>query len=518
MNKKVDVNYIKSEFAKVNNYFINKNFKKVIEKTLSLLKKDPYQIVFYNYTGLSYRQLGQYQNAEIIFKKGLKIFPRSLTILTNLGSLYREMLRYDDAEEYLNKALKINENDHACLCNMANLQRDLNKHELSIKLYEKAYKINNNNETLLFNLAGAYQIMNEFEKSKKILKEIHIKFPKNIKADYMFSTIHDYGEIDNQRNLMIKKFESQITTQEKVYLGFAIAKSYSDIKMYEKSSKYFVNANKLQHSLMKDYNFENDIKIFDIIKNRFENFQFNLDVTKKTPDKIFIVGLPRSGTTLAHQIISSHSKVHGAGELPIINMIFRNKILDNEFLDIFFVNQNLKNNPALKGVVNDIEMFFNKFGSNIILDKAPLNFLWIGFIKALFPNSKIIHCKRNLRDTALSIYKNCFDGQSIPWSYNDKNLVKFIRAYKDLMVFWGNKLSGHIYNLEYENLITNQSTETKKIINFCNIEWDPNCLNFTKNKTPIKTVSISQARKPIYNTSNNLSDKYLEYLDFLKSL
>lgn len=518
MNKNIDVNYIKSEFAKVNNYFISKNFKKVIEKTLLLLKKDPYQIVFYNYIGLSYRQLGQYQNSENIFKKGLKIFPRSMTILTNLGSLYRQILRYDDAEKYLNQALKINENDHACLCNMANLQRDLNKHELSIKFYEKAYKINNNNETLLFNLAGAYQIVNEFQKSKKILKEIHVKFPKNIKSDYMFSAIHEYSEKDDHRSEMLRKYENQITDEERVYLGFAIAKSYSDIKMYEKSSKYFVSANKLQNNLMKHYNFENEINIFNIIKNRFKDYQFELDVKKNTPDKIFIVGLPRSGTTLAHQIISSHSKVYGAGELPIINSIFKKKILDDKFLNNFFANLNLEDNSILKETINEIELFFNKFGDNVILDKAPLNFLWIGFIKTLFPNSKIIHCKRNLRDTALSIYKNCFDGQSIPWSYNDKNLVKFIKAYEDLMIFWNNKLPDHIYNLEYENLISNQSTETKKIINFCNLEWDPNCLNFTKNKTAIKTVSISQARKPIYNTSKNLSDKYLDYLDFLKSL
>ena len=334
----------------------------------------------------------------------------------------------------------------------------------------------------------------------------------------MFSAIHEYSEQDEHRNEMLRKYEYQITDEERVYLGFAIAKSYSDIKMYEKSSKYFVNANKLQNSLMKNYNFENEINIFNIIKNRFKGYRFELDVKKKTPDKIFIVGLPRSGTTLTHQIISSHFKVHGAGELPIINSIFKNKILDDKFLDDFFANPNLNDNLTLKETINEIELFFNKFSDNIILDKAPLNFLWIGFIKILFPNSKIIHCKRNLRDTALSIYKNCFDGHSIPWCYNDKNLIRFIKAYEDLMIFWNNKLPDHIYNLEYENLISNQSTETKKIINFCNLEWDPNCLNFTKNKTPIKTVSISQARKPIYNTSKNLSDKYLDYLDFLKFL
>jgi hypothetical protein len=152
------------------------------------------------------------------------------------------------------------------------------------------------------------------------------------------------------------------------------------------------------------------------------------------------------------------------------------------------------------------------------LDKSPLNFIWIGFIKILFPKSKIIHCQRNLRDTALSIYKNYFDGNSLPWSYNENNLVKFIEEYKDLMDFWHKKMPGEIYNFNYENLIKNNVEETKKLINYCNLDWEEKCLDHTKNNAAIKTVSISQARKPIYNSSIKLNESYSDYLQFLKNL
>ena len=144
--------------------------------------------------------------------------------------------------------------------------------------------------------------------------------------------------------------------------------------------------------------------------------------------------------------------------------------------------------------------------------------MWIGFIKILFPTAKIIHCKRNLRDTALSIYKNTFEGTSLPWSYDQQYLIKFINIYKNLMSFWHSKIPGYIYDCNYENLVNNPIDETKKLIKFCNLEWEENCLDHTKNKTGIKTVSIEQARKPIYKNSVNLNKSYIKYLDFLNQI
>ena len=106
----------------------------------------------------------------------------------------------------------------------------------------------------------------------------------------------------------------------------------------------------------------------------------------------------------------------------------------------------------------------------------------------------------------------------VPWSYNQKTLVEFIKLYKELMTFWHNCLPNQIYDCECENLVSDQINETKKLINFCNLSWEDSCIDYTKNETGIKTVSISQARKPIYKTSIKLSDKYKNYLGFLNDI
>ena len=513
----MDVEFIKKEFKKVQNFFYAGEYEKVIEKTKVLLKKDNSQVPFYNLIGLSYRQLGKNDLAEEIFKKGLKKFPNNISILSNIGALYRVLGRYEEAEENLTRALKQNEKSFIALCNLANVKRERNQNDEAIELYEKAYKINNNNETILKNLAGAYQIGNKFEQSKKLLLEMNDKFPNNASADHMYSSIHTYETDDSHREQMIQKLSnSSITKEGLAFLNFAIAKSYSDIKNHSESAKYFVKANDTYFNLMTHYKFSNEKKIFEIIKEKFKVFEYkNLD-TDKEPNLIFIVGLPRSGTTLTHQIVSSHTKVYGAGELTILNDLFNKQIFDKDFIEIF--DKNSYQNPSFKKLSEEIFNKFKQFNSKIILDKAPLNFRWIGFIKILFPTAKIIHCKRNLKDTALSIYKNVFDGGSLPWSYNQETLVEFIKMYDDLMNFWHEKLPNEIYDCKYENLVTDQINETKKLINFCNLPWEQNCIDYTKNDTGIKTVSISQARKPIYKTSVKISDKYSNYLSFLEKI
>ena len=517
MKNNIDINYVKSELVKIQKYFLEQKFEKVVEKTKKLIKKDPNQVPFYNYIGLAYRQLGQNLNAENTFKKGLQIFPNNVSIICNLGALYRLMAKFVEAEHYLKRGLELKKDDFNILCNYGNLKRDLNKNKEAIKYYKEAYKINRLNETLLINLASAYGIDAEFKESKQVLNEVHVNFPKNTKADFMYSSIHNYQEDDNHRNQMISKLKLNLHQQDMVYLNFAIAKSYSDIKNYSESSKYFINANNNQFNIS-NYSFENELKIFNIIKDRFKNFELKNLYPTDEPNLIFIVGLPRSGTTLTHQIVSSHSKVYGAGELPIIINLFNDKIKDTSFLDKIFEEKDYDKNVFLQKFSQQVEQLFAQFNSKIILDKSPLNFIWIGFIKLLFPKAKIIHCKRNLRDVGLSIYKNFFDGGHLPWSYNQETLIKFIEAYKDLMNFWNEKLPNQIYSCEYEKLVSNKLQETKKMIAFCNLDWEENCADHTNNDAVIKTVSISQARKPVYKSSIRLSDNYLNYLDFLKKL
>ena len=139
--------------------------------------------------------------------------------------------------------------------------------------------------------------------------------------------------------------------------------------------------------------------------------------------------------------------------------------------------------------------------------------MFIGFIKVFFPNSKIIHCNRNPKDNCLSIYKNNFASPKMNWAFSQKDISNFYNNYNSLMKFWHSKVQEFIHTVEYEKLVSDKENEINKLLKFCDLEWDDNCLNFHKNSTtPIKTVSITQAREPIYKSSVNSHDDYKKYL------
>ena len=223
--------------------------------------------------------------------------------------------------------------------------------------------------------------------------------------------------------------------------------------------------------------------------------------------------MPRSGTTLVEQIISSHPDVFGCDEqffIPkIINENFKNHNMNIFFKDVVKFD---KNNLKLFGeqYISKVEKISK--GTFRTTDKLPANFFWIGFIKLILPNSKIIHCYRNPRDNCFSIYKNHFPGGNINYAYTLKEIVEYYNIYLDLINYWNVNFPKFLYNLNYENLITNSNSEIPKLINFCDLEWNKECLNFKKNNRAIHTASDVQARKNLYSSS---IDSWKNYESFL---
>ena len=223
--------------------------------------------------------------------------------------------------------------------------------------------------------------------------------------------------------------------------------------------------------------------------------------------------MPRSGTTLVEQIIAAHSSVSGAGEIHYLSKIIEdNFVNDVNFDKSKILNETNRSNNLLYKQYNSLIDFHN-FENNIITDKAPQNFIWIGFIKLFFPNSKIIHCNRNPKDNCLSIFKNYFTSRTMSWANDQKNIANYYLLYSKLMNYWNIRFKEDIYDANYEKLVNLPVEETKKLISFCDLEWEDQCLNFYKlKKTPVQTVSISQADKPIYKSSLNSSKGFSEYL------
>ena len=145
--------------------------------------------------------------------------------------------------------------------------------------------------------------------------------------------------------------------------------------------------------------------------------------------------------------------------------------------------------------------------TNVTIDKGPQNFIWIGFIKILYPNSFVINVTRDPFENCISCFKNYFEG-GLPFTYNQKDLAIFYKNYLQTIKFWKDKLGSFIYEVKYENLITNSKNEIEKLLKFFKLNYEENCLNFHKNKSPVKTLSMIQVRQPIYKSSLNLSKKF----------
>ncbi len=382
---------------------------------------------------------------------------------------------------------------------------------------EIIFKKEPNNIPIIINLANAYIECGNFDLALKFTKLASKHSPENLGIDFTLSNLIDYSENENHQKIMLEKSEnSSFKEEDKIPLYFALGKSFNDQKNYSKSFYYYSLGNKIKNSTLENYSLEIEEIYKSKIKEFFSNFNFNQIVRKKLFNKkiIFIVGLPRSGTSLAHQILASHSSVKGFGESDILNGFFNAKILDKEFIN------NLNRNNALNH--DFISEISNYIGSNyeknsdkkIILDKSPFNFFWLGFIKIMFPNSKIILTTRDTEDTCLSIYKSLFGKRGVLWSYNKNNIINFVKIYNYLIDLWFAKMPSYIYKLNYEFLVQDQKNEIKKLLSFCDLDWEDNCLSFYKSALPIKSASLYQTRKPIYKSSIKQNLKYNSFINF----
>ena len=410
------------------NLFNGKKFDKLIDKGTVLLKKFPDQAILYNITALAYNAIGKAAEAQKILMKILQEQPNNINVLNNLGLACVELGESNQAEKYFNKALELKSDFLDSLVNLGNLKMKQNKGEEARDLFIKALKIDDQVIPARMSLAGYYEQSGNFEEAKKIYMEILAINPSYTMADKSLSLIHKYKVGDEHIKIMEKKLTEDIGQDGTRRLNFALGKAYEDIENYEKSFRFYEHGNKL-YKREANYIIKNEIQTFEKIKNFFINN--NIESLNDYGQKIiFILGMPRSGTTLAEQILSSHKNIYGAGELNFLREAVEKKLLTRD--EKFTVNpQSLK--EAKNYYLENIKIFNIK--EKYLIDKAPLNFKWIGFIKLIFPNSKIIHCMRNPMDICWSNYKNTFSSKLMNYSYDFGDLGEFYKLYDDLMKF-----------------------------------------------------------------------------------
>ena len=413
-----------------------------------------------------------------------------------------------------NSTKKINQNSKINYF-LGKIYVELNEIENAISSLEVSKNLDPNNLSIRKDLANLHLTIGNLDKSIEIFNHIKEKDSLDGENHRLLSRTKKYlsDEDDHIKQMESLISSTNINNEQIINIAFALGNIYENLNMFDRSAYYYKIGNKKQNERLKfdlekeKFIIKNIIKVFNTKKIK-ELQNFGSQNTKL----IFILGMPRSGTTLLEQILSSHSRVYGGGELSFIeDFLLQNRGPIGLRLPVIINNPNEENiNKFCSYYIDRINYINND--KTYITDKMPGNFKWIGLIKSAFPNSKIIHVKRDKMDTCFSIYKSYFANDTCSYSYDTKNLADFFNLYELSMKNWQKIFKNEIYNCNYEKLVNNLEDETRKVLSYCELKWDENVLNFHKNKRRVMTVSSAQIREKIYNKSINSWKNYKKEL------
>ena len=478
-------------------------------KTIEIMPE--YDEAQYN-LGVTLQELGQLDEAIEQYEKALSINPENADLILNLGFIYQSLGQIDEAIEQYDNALTFDPDNAKVLNNLGNAHNDLGQLDVAIKYYEKALAIKPDYAVVYYNLGFIYQDLGQVDLAIKQYEHA-VAINDYAEAYHSLSYLKKYTLNDPQISRMESLLSSDNLSQsERIQLCLALARVNEGLGKQDEFFKYLDEGNSLRKKEL-NYSIDQSSEVHSTIKRLFNSLPPSIIESKSfNPSElcpIFIVGMPRSGTSLVEQIISSHQEVYGAGELDTITKL-ASPIIKN-FLagDINHLTE-----QALLFIREEYLDMLSQFNTseNIITDKLPLNFQYIGFIFSAFPDAKIVHLKRDARATCWSNYKYYFKNKENGYSYNFDDLARFYGLYIDLMDFWHELYPNQIYDMCYEDLTINQEEETRKLLEYCELDWDENCLNFHTNKRAVKTISTLQVRQKMYQGSSEAWKKHEAYL------
>jgi len=315
---------------------------------------------------------------------------------------------------------------------------------------------------------------------------------------------------------IIEKLLTKPTVPKKdaMHYQYALGNLYNDAKSYTKAFEHYLKANSLKRKSI-TYDSQNHSDYVDGLITSYSKryFQEKAAFGSDSELPVFIVGMPRSGTTLTEQIVSSHPQVYGAGELISFNYfdraIAKQFEASSPYPECLSLLNSLMANKFSEKYLKELDGYSQN--AKRITDKLPGNYFRIGLIKALFPKARIIHCKRNALDTCTSIFSLYFP-QGHNYSFDLTELGRHYIDYERLMAHWRSLFPDEIFDVQYEELVMNQETVSRQLIEHLGLEWDEKCLEFDKNKRAVRTASNLQVRKPIYKSSINRWKRYEKQL------
>lgn len=409
-------------------------------------------------------------------------------------------------------------------CSLLALQLSrLELHERALHHYQRAIRLEPKVGEHHYNIASVHRFLGNFEAAERSLDRAIELNPGDFEAYKLRSDLRTQTpERNNVVSLEAALSHRPSATGSEVYLNFALAKELEDLGEWHRSFSHLEAGAKARRKRMR-YDIQGDIDTMAQIANSYSADR--LGETSGGDDNneaIFVLGMPRTGTTLVERIIASHSEVTSAGELN--NFALQMSGATRRLLPPDSASRKLS---KLELVKLSTGLGFARLGSDYIkstrplsgrtprfIDKMPLNFLYIGLIRQALPNAKLVHLTRHPLDTCYAIYKNLFS-DAYPFSYSLEETGRYYAAYRRLMGHWHTALPGCIYDQSYEALVSNLNKECVDLLRYCGLPWEDACLNFHKNAQASTTASATQVRQQVYSTSIN---KWHHYRDELAPL
>lgn len=486
-----------------------------------LLTKRPDYASAHVVIGIAYAETGQLILAQSSFEKALSINPMLADANLGLGNLCRFKGELTKSEKYYNAVLKIEKRHALAYTGLSTIKRSFGLHDEALEIISTADKLIPNHPTILATKADILEHLGKYDDAFELLKKLKRKntLPPLGAVSYA-NMCRQFDACEDALELVKQTIEKPSTNNlEQQMLYFSMGKLLDKSNRYDEAFESYEKANNCVNTV---FDKNKALAFVDQSINAFTPVSLkNLPRASNTSSRpIFILGMPRSGTSLTEQILAAHPDVYGAGELGEIESLV-NTIKQREPKKQGGYESRL---PGISSeVLNECANKYLQSLSSLdkkarfITDKMPHNFKYIGLIALLFPNAKIIHCTRNPLDNILSIYFQYFSS-SHAYASNLKNIAHFYNGYNRLMAHWQKVLDIPILTNSYEAMVEDQQTSSRKLLDFCDLEWDDAVLHFHKTKRNVGTASYNQVRQPIYSSSKQRWRYYEKHMEEAKAV
>ncbi|MBA54264.1 MAG: hypothetical protein CMK89_07405 [Pseudomonadales bacterium] len=484
-----------------------------------ILQKDPMQLHANYSLAMVLHRSGRNDAALMHVGRVVAQQPEHIDSQVLLGNVLLALGRQQEALQNIRKLADLYPREDAVFMALGNVEESCGHLDAAIRHWDKAFSLNRKQVPALVNQARVRSAQGDVDAALTLLRRARALKPGYGECHYRIAMLAKQTAYSEDIKLMESAAQQGGgTRQDKMYLAHALGKVFDDLQEYDKAFRYLQEGNDLRkQSLPQPYSGELEQAQFNQIKSLFSgDFIQRYRLAEEAPfTPVFVVGMPRSGTSLVEQILASHSKVFGAGELQDMNEVITRL-------------QTITAKPFPEGLdqlsathyrtlaARYVERVSTETDKSVIVDKMPHNFRYLGLIAVLFPNARIIHCQRDPMDTCFSIYKQLFS-ESHPYACDQAALGHYYRLYQDLIAHWSQVMPDKILNLQYEDLVAETEQKTRQMLAFCGLEFEPDCLSFFTTRRIVNTPSQAQVRQPIYKSAVHHWQHYEEQLQRLKS-